>query len=110
MEDGYFSFVSKYAIPYLYGLTPGELAQYLNGEGVISAKAGKPCKLTVVPMEGWKRSMKFRETGMPWVAPSPQIPAPENAFFYPVSGVIGELYIFNTGIGYTLPFETFATS
>lgn len=111
VEDGYFSFVSKYAIPYLYGLTPGELAQYLNGEGVISAKAGgKKCKLTVVPMEGWKRSMKFRETGMPWVAPSPQIPAPENAFFYPISGVIGELYIFNTGIGYTLPFETFATS
>lgn len=111
VEDGYFSFVSKYAIPYLYGLTPGELAQYLNGEGIISSKAGgKKCKLTVVPMQGWNRSMKFRETGMPWVAPSPQIPAPENAFFYPVSGVIGELYIFNTGIGYTLPFETFATS
>lgn len=111
VEDGYFSFVSKYAIPYLYGLTPGELATYLNEEGVISAATkGKKCNLTVVPMEGWKRSMKFRETGMPWVAPSPQIPAPENAFFYPVSGVIGELYIFNTGIGYTLPFETFATS
>ena len=111
VEAGYFSFVSKYAIPYLYGLTPGELATYLNEEGVISAATkGKKCNLTVVPMEGWKRSMKFRETGMPWVAPSPQIPAPENAFFYPVSGVIGELYVFNTGIGYTLPFETFATS
>ena len=54
--------------------------------------------------------MKFRDTGMPWVLPSPQIPAPENAFFYPVSGILGELYIFNTGIGYTLPFECFAAS
>lgn len=111
VEDGYFSFVSKYAIPYLYGLTPGELATYLNEEGVISAKAGgKKCRLTVVPMEGWNRSMKFRETGMPWVLPSPQIPNPESAWFYPVSGILGELYIFNTGIGYTLPFELFAAS
>lgn len=106
VEDGYFSFVSKYAIPYLYGLTPGELARFLNGEHKIKGKA----KLTVIPMEGWRRDMKFRDTGMPWVAPSPQIPAPENAFFYPVSGILGELYIFNTGIGYTLPFECYAAS
>ena len=112
VEPGYFSFVSKYAIPYLYGLTPGELAQYLNDEGTIAteSKTGKKCKLTVIPMEGWTRDMKFRDTGMPWVLPSPQIPAPENAFFYPVSGILGELYIFNTGIGYTLPFECFAAS
>ena len=106
VEDGYFSFVSKYAIPYLYGLTPGELARFLNEEHHIKGHA----RLTVIPMEGWSRSMKFRDTGMPWVAPSPQIPAPENAFFYPVSGILGELYIFNTGIGYTLPFECFAAS
>ena len=106
VEEGYFSFVSKYAIPYLYGLTPGELARFLNEEGHIKGHA----KLTVIPMEGWTRNMKFRDTGMPWVAPSPQIPAPENAFFYPVSGILGELYIFNTGIGYTLPFECFAAS
>ena len=106
VEDGYFSFVSKYAIPYLYGLTPGELARFLNGEHMINGEA----KLKVIPMEGWQRDMKFRDTGMPWVLPSPQIPSPENAFFYPVSGILGELYIFNTGIGYTLPFETFAAS
>ena len=106
VEDGYFSFVSKYAIPYLYGLTPGELARLLNGEGMIKGKA----RLTVIEMDGWRRDMKFCDTGMPWVLPSPQIPAPENAFFYPVSGILGELYIFNTGIGYTLPFETFAAA
>ncbi len=104
VEKGYFSMVSKYAIPYLYGLTPGELATYLNEEHVTAKKA----KLTVIPMQGWKRSMKFADTGLPWVAPSPQIPTPEHAAFYAVSGVVGELYAFNTGIGYTLPFQCFA--
>ncbi len=104
VEDGFYSFVSKYKIPYLYGLTPGELATYLNEEGFIAKKA----KLTVIPMEGWNRSMKYRDTGLPWVLPSPQVPTPEHAAFYAVSGVVGELYAFNTGIGYTLPFECFA--
>ncbi len=104
VEDGYFSFVSKYAIPYLYGLTPGELATYLNEEGVTSKKA----KLTVIPMDGWSRDMLFRDTKLPWVLPSPQVPTPEHAAFYAVSGVVGELYAFNTGIGYTLPFQVFA--
>jgi uncharacterized protein YbbC (DUF1343 family) len=54
--------------------------------------------------------MKFRDTGMPWVLPSPQIPTPESAFFYPLSGILGELYIFNTGIGYTLPFQLFCAT
>ncbi len=104
VEDGFYSFVSKYKIPYLYGLTPGELATYLNEEGLIAKKT----KLTVIPMEGWNRSMKYRDTGLPWVLPSPQVPTPEHAAFYAVSGVVGELYAFNTGIGYTLPFECFA--
>lgn len=105
VEKGYFSMVSKYAIPYVYGLTPGELATYLNEEGVTAKKA----KLTVIPMEGWKRDMTYAQTGLPWVAPSPQIPTPDHAAFYAMSGVIGELYAFNTGIGYTLPFQCFAT-
>ncbi len=105
VEKGYFSMVSKYAIPYVYGLTPGELATYLNEEGVTAKKA----HLTVIPMEGWKRDMTYAQTGLPWVAPSPQIPTPDHAAFYAMSGVIGELYAFNTGIGYTLPFQCFAT-
>lgn len=119
VEKGFFSFVSKYAIPYLYGLTPGELATYLNEEGVIAAEAkkidkrasaGLKTRLTVVPMLGWTRDMKYRDTRLPWVAPSPQIPTPEHAAFYAVSGVVGELYCFNTGIGYTLPFECFGAT
>jgi uncharacterized protein YbbC (DUF1343 family) len=117
VEDGYYSFVSRYAIPYLYGLTPGELATYLNEEGVIAKECKKAdptvktnlkTNLKVIKMDGWTRDMKFRDTGLPWVAPSPQIPTPEHAAFYAVSGVVGELYCFNTGIGYTLPFQCFA--
>ena len=66
------SFVSQFPIPYLYGLTPGELANYLNEEGLIGK--GKKVKLSVIPMEGYTRDMDFRATGMPWVLPSPHMP------------------------------------
>ena len=99
------SFVSQFPIPYLYGLTPGELAGYLNDEGLLGE--GKKVNLTVVPMEGWKRDMSFRETGMPWVLPSPHIPNPEAAIYYPVSGILGELGYMSIGVGYTEPFKLF---
>ncbi len=99
------SFVSQFPIPYLYGLTPGELANYINDEGLL--KDGKKVKLTVVPMDGWKRDMNFRETEMPWVLPSPHIPNPEAAVYYPVSGILGELGYMSIGVGYTEPFKLF---
>ncbi len=105
VEDSCFSFVSKFPIPYLYGLTPGELATYLNEEGLIAN--GKKTDLTVVPMEGYSRDMDFRATGMPWVLPSPHIPTPETALYYPMSGILGELYAISIGVGYTEPFKLF---
>lgn len=104
-EDDCVSFVSQFPIPYLYGLTPGELANYINDEGLLPD--GKKVKLTVVPMEGWTRDMEFRETGMPWVLPSPHIPNPETAVLYPVSGILGELGYMSIGVGYTEPFKLF---
>ena len=115
VESGYFSFVSMYEIPYVYGLTVGELAQMLNEEGMVRGQNGretaKKCKLTVVPMEGWSRDMTFEDTGLPWVPTSPNMPHPKTAFCYPASGIIGELggYL-NIGVGYTLPFECFAAT
>lgn len=103
VEDGYYSFVSQFPIPYLYGLTPGEVATYLNEEGLVAG--GKKAKLTVVPMKGWKRSMTFEKTGMPWVLPSPHIPQPVTAYYYPATGILGELYYVSIGVGYTLPFQ-----
>jgi uncharacterized protein YbbC (DUF1343 family) len=102
------SFVSQFAIPYLYGLTPGELAMYLNEEGLL--KDGEKVKLTVIPMDGWKRDMPFRDTEMPWVLPSPHIPNPEAAIYYPVSGILGELGYVSIGVGYTEPFKLFCAS
>lgn len=104
-EPDCISFVSQFPIPYLYGLTPGELAMYLNDKGLIGDNL--KVNLTVVPMEGWTRNMDFRETGMPWVLPSPHIPNPEAAVYYPVSGILGELGYMNIGVGYTEPFKLF---
>lgn len=107
VEDGYHSFVSQYSIPYIYGLTCGELALMLNGEGMLAG--GKKCKLQVVPMEGWNREMTFGETGLPWVPTSPHIPDYHTAYFYPATGIIGELDPNMIGIGYTLPFQVLVT-
>lgn len=107
-EDDCYSFVSQFPIPYLYGLTPGELANYLNDEGLL--ESGKKVDLTVIPMEGWQRDMSFAETGMPWVLPSPHIPTPDSSLHYPASGILGELDYMSIGVGYTLPFKLFAAS
>jgi uncharacterized protein YbbC (DUF1343 family) len=103
VQDGYYSFVSQFPIPYVHGLTSGELAQFLN-ENYLE----KPCKLTVVKMKGWKRNMSFEDTGLPWVLSSPHIPQAWSCLFYPATGIAGELYSLNIGVGYTLPFELLA--
>ena len=105
VEDDCVSFVSLFPIPYVYGLTPGELAMFLKNEGLLKDHA-QP-NLTVVPVEGWTRDMTFRETGMPWVLPSPHVPTPESSLYYPASGIIGELNYLNIGVGYTEPFKLF---
>ena len=106
VEPDYISFVSQFPVPYVYGLTCGELANYLNEEGLL--KDGKKCKLTVVEMNGWKRDMIFAETGLPWVPTSPHIPNSNTAIYYAISGILGELYTVSIGVGYTQPFELFA--
>ena len=113
VEDGFHSFVSEFKIPYIYGLTVGELATLINEEGLNCGEKGdqKPlkCELSVVPMEGWSRNMLFEDTKLPWVLPSPNIPYPQSAINYPSAGIVGEFQNYlNIGIGYTLPFGVFA--
>ena len=115
VADGWHSFVSYYSIPYIYGLTVGELANLVNEEGLNLGVKGSEkhlkCKLTVVPMEGWHRWMLYSDTKLPWILPSPNIPSPRAAMANPASGICGEFgsagYL-NIGVGYTLPFELFA--
>mgnify|MGYP001036570541 CR=1 FL=1 len=108
VEPGFVSFVSQFPIPYVYGLTPGELAVLLNEEGMI--KKGKKARLTVIPMTGWTRDMVYSETGMPWILPSPHIPQVESSYYYPASGILGELGYLSIGVGYTLPFQLYCAS
>ena len=103
VKPEYKSFVSQFPIPYVHGLTCGELATFLNEEMLLAN--GVQCKLTVIQMKGWKRSMIFEETGLPWVPSSPHIPHAHSPYYYPVSGILGELYVYSIGVGYTLPFQ-----
>lgn len=107
VEPGFVSFVSQYPIPYVHGLTTGELAMLLNGEGLLAN--GLKCDLKVIRMKGWKREMSFSETGLPWVPSSPHIPNALTCLLYPATGIMGELYVASIGVGYTTPFQTFAT-
>lgn len=115
VEPGFFSFVSQYRIPYVYGLTVGEVAMMINEEGMNCGQKGTQepahCKLTVIPMEGWTRDMVYEDTGLPWVLPSPNIPFKDTPVYYAAAGICGELYGFlNIGIGYTLPFQVFSAT
>ena len=112
VREGFFSFVSQYPIPFVYGLTPGEVALMINEEGMNRGQKGDleplKCKLKVVPMRGWHRWMKYQDTGLPWVLPSPNIPSLRSALCYPASGIAGEFGYLQIGVGYTIPFEVFA--
>jgi len=106
VEDGFISFVSQFKIPYVHGLTLGEFAKMINQEGMLKNKI--KCNLTVIPMHGWKRKMNFAATGLQWVLSSPHIPYKETPEYYVATGILGELGYISEGVGYTIPFQTFA--
>ena len=112
VEPGFFSFVSEFSIPYIYGLTVGELAAFINEEGLNCGQTGKEehlkCRLSVIAMRGWHRWMRYADTALPWVLPSPNIPSIDAATCYPAAGIAGEFGHLNIGVGYTIPFQTFA--
>lgn len=97
------SFVGRVDLPLRHGLTTGELAQLFNQVHVPTA-AGRPVNLTVVPMTGWKRADDFDNTGLCWVAPSPNIPTLESAYLFCATGLV-EGTTLSEGRGTTLPFQ-----
>ncbi len=99
LEEKWRSFVGYVNVPYCHGLTIGELAHYFNSEYRVG------CQLTVIPMKGWKRHMTFADTRLTWIPTSPHVPEAQTAFYYPTTGLLGELQLVNIGIGYTLPFK-----
>jgi uncharacterized protein YbbC (DUF1343 family) len=80
MEDEYQSFVGAYPIPVAHGLTLGELAQMAVGENWLDTDAQPDVR--VIQMENWTRDMKWPDTGLDWIAPSPNLPTFDHAFMY----------------------------
>ena len=103
LPDSLRSFVGMFPIPVVYGLTPGELASMANGEGWLSH--GEQADLTVVRMEGWTRGMKWDQTGLPWVPPSPNVRRPGTVLIYPATCYIEATNI-SEGRGTGDPFHT----
>lgn len=98
-EAQYKSFIALYPVPYVYGMTVGELARMLKGYFHIN------CRLTVVPMLNYHRGMSWEQTGLPWVPTSPMIPSAQAACCFSITGAIGELGWVDIGTGYNLPFQ-----
>jgi uncharacterized protein YbbC (DUF1343 family) len=97
-DPAFASFVGLFPLPARHGLTIGELARHANAEHAIG------CDLTVVAMRGWRRSMLWEDTGLPWVPPSPNMPTPDTARVYP-GGCLIEGTNLSEGRGTTRPFE-----
>ncbi len=93
------SFVGEYPVPIRYGLTIGEFAAYCNAEFNFGTE------LYVIPCEGIERNMFFRDTDLPWVAPSPNMPSPECALAYQATCIYESVMNVSEGRGTTQPFE-----
>jgi uncharacterized protein YbbC (DUF1343 family) len=100
LVKGFESGVSSIAVPYVHGMTMGELAQFVR-----DTEHPKFKKLTVIKMTGWTRDMVWTDTGHEWVPTSPHVPTPRAVAGYISTGVLGELYVISIGVGYTQPFE-----
>jgi uncharacterized protein YbbC (DUF1343 family) len=98
------SFVGQYPIPIVHGLTVGELARMVKGERWLPGL--DTLELAVIPLEGWRRSMRWPDLQRPWVATSPNIPSFEAALVYPGMGIVGEVKV-NEGRGTPAPFSLF---
>jgi len=77
LDPAYSTFVGMFEVPMRHGMTAGELARMYVGAFGITVE------LHVVPVDGWTRDMAFEDSGLPWVAPSPNIPSQESALAYP---------------------------
>ena len=106
VDPGWISFVGQFPIPYVHGMTIGELAKMINAEGWIAGR----CRLTVVTMHGWTRDMTWAETGLRWVPTSPNIPKATSPLYYVATGTVGELSGPETGIGGYAPFEVISAN
>lgn len=98
IKPGFESFVGLHPLPNRHGLTPGEIARY------VQQRRGVAGELEIVPMRGWRRAMTFEDTGLPWVYPSPNMPTLDTARVYPGLCLV-EATELSEGRGTCRPFE-----
>jgi uncharacterized protein YbbC (DUF1343 family) len=94
------AFVAYYPLPVRYGLTIGELAQFLNTENHINAQ------LHVIPMKNWHRNYFFESTGLKWIPPSPNLRTLKGSLLYPGLEILQNAGV-SVGRGTQAPFEEF---
>lgn len=98
LDEEYFTFVGGACIPLCHRMTIGEMALWIR------EKYFPRCELHVIRAAGWKRSMMYSDTGLPWVLPSPNMPTPQTAAVYPGT-VLAEATNLSEGRGTVIPFE-----
>jgi len=98
LTAGFESFCGLHDLAVRHGMTVGELAALFRAERRLDVD------LEVVPCQGWRRGVRFRETGLPWVLPSPNMPTPETALVYPGTCLLEGTNL-SEGRGTTKPFE-----
>ena len=101
-EQALFRFGSYARVPVVHGMTMAELAQFYNEEREL--RGGVRVKLHVVPMKGWKRSMWYDETGLPWSKPSPNLLTFQSLLAY-IGTCLIEATNLSEGRGSDKPFE-----
>lgn len=104
MEKGLESFVGMHQVPIVHGMTVGEYARMVNGEGWL--KGGVKCVLDVVNCEHYTHDMQWAQTGLEWIAPSPNLPTEYSAYLYPVLCWFEGMPV-SVGRGTETPFEVF---
>ncbi len=108
MEKSWQSYVGAFQIPYVHGMTIGELARMaVSKAGILDLTDAQRTngKLTVVTMDGWRRYMSWPKLGLKWIAPSPNIPDFPAAVGYAMTGLGAQLGSFQHGIGSEYPFR-----
>jgi uncharacterized protein YbbC (DUF1343 family) len=103
LHPEYATFVGREAICQVHGMTVGELALLFNAE-FLPRHAGDHVDMAVVEMDGWRRSMSYEQTGLPWVLPSPNMPTLDTAWVYPGSCLLSGTNL-SQGRGTTRPFQ-----
>ena len=108
IDEKWMSYVGAFPMPFVHGMTIGEIALWSKKEtGIlnISEKARKQGQLAIVPMKNWSRNMTWPQTGLKWIPTSPNIPTLDSVAGYPMTGLGAQMGNFKHGIGTPQPFR-----